>query len=113
MRKEVTEIFVKDDGKKFTDENEAKLHEKVLGRRKFYRVNYCPDLNESGRTMKVGYLLVDASWGHNEWAEHFLYEKFGNRIALVQGSAPTLNWSFSKVNADQVDENKIIGRVLK
>jgi hypothetical protein len=113
MRKEVTEIYITEDGKKFTDESEAKLHEKALGRRKAYRVDYCPDLNETGRTMKSGYLLVDASWGHDEWAEYFLYGKFGNRIALVQGSAPTVSWRFSKVEADEVDHNKIIGSVLK
>jgi hypothetical protein len=113
MKKQTAEIYITDDGKKFTDESEAKRHEMALSRMRFYRVKYCPDLNETGHCMKQGFLLVDASWGHDEWAEHFLYEKFGNKIALVQGSAPTLNWHFQKVSADEVDHTKVIGRVSK
>src|SRR5690606_7187450 len=98
---------------KFLDEQQAKIHADSLNNTRYYQVRYGPDLTETGNCLKVGYLTVKASWGHDLWAEDWLYNKFGNRIAFVQGVAPTEKWTFSRVELNRVDHEKILGSILK
>ena len=112
MREESVTIYVTKDGKKFIDKEQAERHEKLLENTRYFKVRYNPDLNETGQLMSVGYIKVQAPWGHNLWAEDWLYEQFGNRIAFIQGSAPTENWTYIEVDPEQVDYGKIIKSII-
>lgn len=113
MKKENTAVFITKDGKKFFNEQQAEQHEEALNNNRYYRVRYGPDLTETGNRLEVGYLIVKASWGHELWAEDWLYRKFGNRIAFVQGCAPTEKWTFGRVEMNQVDNEKILDSIIK
>ncbi|GIN88674.1 hypothetical protein J6TS2_50600 [Heyndrickxia sporothermodurans] len=113
MKTEQATVFVTEDGKKFHDEAKAIAHEKSLNNTRYYKVRYGPDLNETGNRLKVGYLIVKASWGHNLWAEDWLFNNFGNRIAFVQGCAPTENWTFGRVEVSQVDYSNVLETINK
>ncbi|GGN66434.1 hypothetical protein [Oceanobacillus indicireducens] len=113
MEKKEMTVYIAKDGKKFFSEEQAKRHEEMLSNTKAYKVFYSPDLTETGNLGKVGYLIVQANWSHDLWAEYWLYSKFGNRIDFVQGVAPTKNWTFQKVDLDEVDHGKLLASIKK
>lgn len=113
MREEQKVVYTTDDGKTFFDKKEAEQYENQLKNKKAYRVHYQPDLNETGFRQKTGYIICYAQWGNELWVEDWLYKKFGNRIALVQGVSPTENWNFTKVDLDKVEADKILATIHK
>lgn len=113
MKSETRMVYTTNDGKTFLDEGEAKRHEERLNKTRAYLVRYAPDLNEKGNTTKEGYILCTANWSHELWVEDWLYKKFGNRVAFVQGVSPTINWSFSKVDIEKVDNSKLLVKLDK
>ena len=113
MKKEEMTVYIAKDGKKFFSEEEATKHEKILSNRKAYMVSYKPDLTETGKLLAVGYLIVQATWSNELWAEDWLYNKFGNRIAFVQGVAPTEKWTFQEVNLDEVEHSKLLATIQR
>lgn len=113
MEKRTMTVFVTKDGKRFFTEEEAKIHEEILNNTKAYKVRFSPDLTETGRLYDVGYLIVQAGWSHSLWAEDWLYKKFGNRVAFVQGVAPTENWTFEEVELEEVEQGKLLDNLKK
>ncbi|MBM7715366.1 hypothetical protein MXL46_11305 [Heyndrickxia sporothermodurans] len=111
-KKEVT-VFITKDGRKFFTEEEAKGHEERLSITKAYKVSYGPDLTETGRLSKIGYLIVEARWSNELWAEDWLYRKFGSRIVFVQGVSPTVNWSFQRIGLEEVNYSELLGNIRK
>lgn len=83
-------IFKAFDGKIFTSESECKEYEKqrkeFLDKLKFFKVNYSPDLNETG--LFTGELLVAvySKYGlHKEIVNNYCIKKFGYLGESVQG----------------------------
>lgn len=113
MRTESQLVYKTDDGKTFLDEKEAKKHENRLKHTRAYHVRYAPDLTEKGNTTEDGYIVCTAKWSNELWVEDWLYQKFGNRVAFVQGVSPTINWSFTKVDIKEVDDSKLLVQLDK
>jgi hypothetical protein len=113
MKKVEMTVYITTDDKKFFTESEARRHEETIAKTKAYKVHYGPDLTETGMRLKEGYIVVQADWSHELWVEDWLYKKFGNRIAFVQGVAPTENWTFHKVDMNEVDHSKILATIRK
>lgn len=113
MKSENRIVYTTNDGKTFFEESDAKRHEEQLNNTKAYLVRYAPDLNEKGCSTKEGYIICHANWSNELWVEDWLYQKFGNRVAFVQGVSPTSNWSFSKVPLEEVDNSKLLVKLVK
>lgn len=113
MKKVDVVAYVTEDGKKFFSEVEAKAYEERIKNIKFYEVKYSPDLNETGNLMKFGYVKVQARWARELWLEDWLYGKFGSRVAFVQGSAPTWNWSYREVSLREVEKDELLTHLVK
>jgi hypothetical protein len=113
MKQELKTVYITEDGKRFFSESEAKQHEQLMSNTKAYVVCYSPDLNETGNLGKIGYIICSAKWSNDLWVEDYLYNKFGSRIAFVQGVSPTQKWRFERVDISRVDESKILTRINK
>lgn len=113
MKTETRTVYTTNDGRTFFEESEAKRHEERLNHTKAYLVRYAPDLNETGRLNEEGYIVCHARWSNELWVEDWLYRKFGNRVALVQGVSPTPNWTFTKVDMENVDNSKLLAKIEK
>lgn len=108
MKKIMKEVYITTDNKEFTDENLAKRHETKISRKKYYKVCYAPDLNETGIMTKTLYLSVEpaSNMAHSLMVEDYLYHRFGSSVAYVQGVARTANWSYSKINLEDLSNNE-------
>jgi hypothetical protein len=108
-------IYETIDGKRFISRKEAELHESQLTDVKGFLVRYAPDLTEGRGWQKEGIVLVHAK-RHQLWfAEHYCYEKFGNRIEFIMGAygsnAITENWSVREVNIDSQKKQPILAKL--
>lgn len=108
MREEQRAVFITDDGKTFFDKKQAEHYEEQLKNKKAYKVQYAPDLNETGFLQKTGYILCYAQWGNDLWVEDWLYNNFGKRIEFVQGVSPTENWKFKRIDIEAIEADKIL-----
>lgn len=114
LRKEV-EIYRTIDNVEFLNKEDAVWHEKAVTTQ-YVLVDYAPDLNDTGRLTKCG--LIEIVNGHDfseDYAADFCFNKFGSKIAYIQGVHPTINWDIREVYfyADYIDLNnkyEIIGK---
>jgi hypothetical protein len=110
MKTEQLIVYVTGDGRKFFDENEAKIHDDKLHGTKYYRVYYNLNKNEE---QKIGYIICTATLKNELWVEGWLYEQFGNKVSLDGLIEPKLNWEFHEVEHYFIDESKLLTRIFK
>lgn len=85
MRESTSIIYIADDGKQFTNRKEAEKYEQTLKNVKSFVVRYSPDLTEGRGYQKVGIIMVHVNSNHQDFAEHWCYKEFGNRISFCMG----------------------------
>lgn len=113
MREDKTTVYVTSDNKRFFNKAAAEKHEKRLTNTKVYKVRYEPDLNETGRLSKSGYLIIESLHDHELWAEDWLYKNLGSRVAFVQGSQPVINWSYVTAGRREVNKDVVLAKLIK
>lgn len=113
MREEKMTIYITSDNERFFSEEAAKKHEERLSNTRAYKVLYEPDLNETGKLGKKGYLIVESLHGHKLWAEDWLYKKLGSRVAFVQGCVPVKNWTFERVDISDIKKSELLAKIVK
>jgi len=86
---------------------------------KFWCVFHRPDLIGIGSTTKKTYIktIWEGIPEHSEYGgyefefvEDFCYNRFGNKIAYVQGVAPTRNWYITAVSEAEYENNHYYSR---
>jgi hypothetical protein len=113
VKAEQQTVYTTEDNKTFLIQAEAEAHELNIKNTRAYRISYAPDLNETGRLQKTGCIVCQAQWSHELWVEDWLFQKFGNRIAFVQGVAPTENWTFRKIELKEVKPTELLATIRK
>ena len=80
---------------------------------KFYCISHNADTTETGLPMNRTY--VRCGWGGHETQrniplvlEGWCEERFGSRVAYVQGVAPVPNWDIHEIDEDRWQEAKPI-----
>jgi hypothetical protein len=108
-------VYVTDDGKEFTNRKEAELHETKTKDVKYFLVSYAPDLTEGRGLQNKGILMVHSKGCQSMFAEHYCYQKFGNKIEFVMGvygsNAITQNWSIREINKEQTANYPVLARL--
>lgn len=98
MRQETSTIYIADDGKRFTSEEECRRYEsRVLERvakMSFFCVRHNPDTTETGLPMAVTFFAVEGLWGEHAVMD-YCFTSFGRPFAYVQGVAAVPNWTIS------------------
>lgn len=116
MQEIKTVVYKTVDGKLFDKKEEAEKHEELFKNLRAFKVNAQPDLTE-GRHGPVfqGYLLVNAKSNQHLFAEDWCFKKYGNGVAFVMGTfgsnAIIKNWMVTNCKMEEVENDKIIGRI--
>ena len=95
------QIYVADDGAEFMTENECRDYESVAKEIKYFRIDYSPDLCETGCYQKSIFVAVHSLWGIYgkeitfEWALRY-FKKY--LIGGVQGYGVTAAFEVCPIN---------------
>jgi hypothetical protein len=115
MREVKSVIYITDDGKEFTNKNDALKHETKLKNVKAFLVRYNPDLTEGRGFQKSGIVLVHANGNHKEFVEHWCYERFGNSITFVMGvygsNAICGNWYITSATDNDINQFEVLDKI--
>lgn len=99
-----TTVYVADDGKVFSRQDECEKYEKEIERKEklttYWRVTHKPDLTEGRGNYGLTMIEVygDLSYCENVYINDYCYRTFGRPIAFVQGCSPTENWNVLKID---------------
>lgn len=115
MKEIKSTIYIADDGKEFTNKEDAIRHEEKLNNVKSFVVRYSPDLTEGRGFQKVGVVMVHANNSHKDFVEHWCYENFGNRIDFCMGvygsNAITSCWYIKEASSFELEAHDVIHRI--
>ena len=115
MKEVKSVIYVTEDGKEFTNKQEALEHEDKLLNVKPFLVRYCPDLTEGRGLQKSGIVWVHANGSYKDFVEHWCYEHFGNKFDFcmgVYGSNAIVNtWYVTTASESDLNENEVLHRI--
>ena len=81
--------------------------------RKYWKILYNPDLNETGMFQNVMYVVTVWQGNNSQQGdtdifllEDWCYTKLGNKTAWVQGVAPTKQWSIYEITVSEFNERE-------
>lgn len=108
MKTKTTTTYITSDGREWTNEKEAYEHEEAIKGIKYFRIAHSPDLTEGRGYMRVSWIAVNALCKHEQFAEVYCEQAFGNKWVFVQGvcgsNCITPKWAISEPYDEIVDK---------
>jgi hypothetical protein len=99
--------YIADDGTVFNDEAACLTYEieaaETAKNTTYWYVTFNPDLTEGRGYYGYAAFQLRASYMAKEFMEDFCFERYGRRVAFVQGASPMPNWYLTKIEKDVFD----------